>query len=114
MPKDTTRELLSLVKEAGGTVTFDLERDMTRPCFVCETTTTPRTLIDMSFSEGCHKRVYTRPFCPKCAEYAPDLAEHTILRASIMFVAAIARKQMDRADRLERALRKAGIDLGDP
>jgi hypothetical protein len=68
-----TDKLTGLLKAAGAVPTWDPERNVTKPCFGCGTTNSPRELVDVgtwSRQVGNHCLVgepIRRPMCSECA-----------------------------------------------
>lgn len=68
---DATRELGELLERLGARITIDLERNNTKPCIVCGSKETPRTLVEVgvySIDLGNIRKgdPIFRPLCTAC------------------------------------------------
>lgn len=71
MAADWFDEFLKLIADSGVRVTFDPERDITKPCFACGSTSQPRALVDVGNYLAEPRAPMTRPICPDCATLRP-------------------------------------------
>lgn len=66
---DWVESLDEMLAAAGATVTFDAQRDITKPCIVCLEADLPRTLLvigERTYPNGI-KEPLRRPVCERCA-----------------------------------------------
>jgi hypothetical protein len=117
---DLIAELGRILQEAGATVTFDAERDITHPCFACGTAAVDggdglrirgkHELVDLFFARPEGKpRVVTRPFCRACvaAGKTTTITEHDVDARTIRRIAVWAKELLDENDRYRARLREA-------
>ena len=64
--EDALAMLCRLLDGSNLRMTFDPQRDFTKPCFDCRTTSEPRTLVDIGWDEARQDEI-TRPMCFRCA-----------------------------------------------
>ena len=64
-------ELCEALERSGLRVTFDPERDFTKPCWNCGDSSTPRDLVDVGHYLNQHRDEMTRPICATCRQEAP-------------------------------------------
>lgn len=71
---DPIKMLGELLQKAGARVTFDSQRDMTKPCLRCHTESEPRTLVVVgywtrnSYGGMLAGDPIERPMCARCQE----------------------------------------------
>ena len=71
MEEDPIGDLMDLLEKSNAKVSFDPERNFTRPCFLCGETSEPRNLITLVFGD----LEFTRPFCKVCSSKASTVTE---------------------------------------
>ena len=66
-------QLVELLKQAGARVTYDSERSIEKPCYVCRTVTVERKLVAIGKFTRCIGGHHPgdqimRPMCESCEE----------------------------------------------
>lgn len=61
---DKLRELLAA---SDLRVTFDIERDITKPCWCCDRADVPRELVQIGHYLNPHRDSMVRPVCAGCS-----------------------------------------------
>ena len=69
-PRNALEELCGLLAEAGLRVTYDANRDVTKPCVFCRAKDVRLVELGRYLSGD----PFTRPVCALCAEWAASLA----------------------------------------
>lgn len=60
-------EMLVLIEASGARVTFDSERDITKPCWCCGRADVPRELVQIGHYLNPHHDPLVRPVCAGCS-----------------------------------------------
>ena len=62
------QELDALIRAAGLRVTFDAERDISKPCIGCGATDKPRDLVTVACRVNKYRDDVSRPLCAECGQ----------------------------------------------
>lgn len=65
--RDLWDELWRLIEASGARVTFDSERDITKPCWCCGRADVPRELVQIGHYLNPHRDSMARPVCAGCS-----------------------------------------------
>ena len=60
-------EMLQEIERSGARVTFDSERDITKPCWCCGRADVPRELVQIGHYLNPHRDFMVRPVCAGCS-----------------------------------------------
>lgn len=62
------QELDALIRAAGLRVTFDAERDISKPCIGCGAADKPRDLVTVACRVNKYRDDVSRPLCAECSQ----------------------------------------------
>lgn len=65
--RDLWDQLWRAIEASGARVTFDTERDITKPCWCCGEADKPRDLVQIGHYLNPHRDSMMRPLCAGCS-----------------------------------------------